>query len=572
MNVFRSLQNIGNTLGALAQQLQGAALTARHLEHFEDSLRNHLPDTAPVEAELPWRAITTAMRTSPNLVDRRQLFLGFEATRRALVFLPIDKLWAHGYVSGASEAGKTSRTLLPLALQLIACDPPSHRAHPTLAYRGPILIIDLKGERYFFNAVRQAAQRAGRAFRFFTNHPTRSTYGFNPILNLRTLGLSPEEMRDHIRLGLNLEFGGEYGKEHFAAFNREAFDLLMEEHPEAESCREYSAFLPGTNDPGKTKHWEASQREHSVSLRMAIKDLARIPALNVTTKASDQRLWTESIRMYRAFQDDEVLYFSLRSRPQEAVARIVGAIAVECFFSACRYYNEERGRSPGEPKKPGYVIIDEFQNIAGRNFDGFMETARSEGLSLLLASQSHEKLEQLGIAPAVEHSTGFRQFYSAASPRSITYLENLSGSTEQLRRKLSPLGLEPDLTTGPRFSANELSAIDAEPGFSVVRIRNRDYAQYDGAPVAMYAPHAFTYREHLSIEALDWPHDCPGLLTNAEPLAEPVPAEPGRDSPRHPTPAAPLDPPPEDTALAHAFARITITATGYRVDAEDTHE
>jgi hypothetical protein len=571
MSILQHLRNLTAGLSESLHAVREAGVSLQDMNTWEQTVRERFVPEEVVQGELPWVTITRALQNSSNPIDRRLLFLGFEATTRALVSLPIQTLWGHAYISGASDAGKTSRTLLPLALQLVACrdlDPTKGPLH-----RGPILIIDLKGEPYFFHALRKAAAEAGRPFRFFTNHPRRLTHGFNPVLDFHALGLVRGELRDHVRLGMNLEHGAEYGAEHFGALNRQEFDELLEAHPDAESFAELATFLPGPSDPGRTKAWEAQRREHNVSLRMAVKDLAHVPGLNLRPR-DNPTAFAESIQMARAFADDEVIYFFLRQRPQETVSRIIGALAIECFYAASRSFNQD-DRPPGSLAKHGYVFVDEFQNIAGRNFDGFMETARSSGLSLLLASQSLEKLERLGIGHAIEHSTSFRQFYSARAPSSLRYLRDISGETQLVRDEAPPDGMV-ELRDGPRFSANDLNALDAEPGFSLVKMGNRDRAQYGGATVAVYMPHTMSYEEFQTLnEGTGWPDSGPALISNLESTLTADPASPSGGTALSatvlptgaPTPAdapgAIASTPPADTPLARAFAAINITRTGY---------
>jgi hypothetical protein len=323
---------------------------------------------------------------------------------------------------------------------------------------------------------------------------------------------------------------------------------------------------------------------------MAIKDLAEVPGLNLRP-ADHPHAYAESIQMRRAFADDEVLYFYLRGRPQEAVARIIGAFAIECFYAASRSYNKD---NPPEAArfKHGYVFVDEFQNIAGRNFDGFMETARTEGLALLLASQSLEKLQSQHLAHAIEDSTSFRQWYSARTPAALKYLRDISGETETLRSARvtatgTPRGLVTtpvsdawELREAPRFSTNDLNAIDAEPGMSMVRQgANRDRAHYAGATVATFMPYAMPYADFQRLSVGSWPEG-PALISNMPP-AEVLPDAdlfPGHRSPPWAEPLSVEDlanveavtkalvaarPPASDTALAHALDAIIISATGY---------
>jgi len=565
--LFGTLRSVGSKLLDATQTVRDTARLVSAPEALETSVRSRITEESPFQAELPWRAITTALRESSNPVDRRQLFLGFEGRTRALVLVPINGLWAHAYVSGASDAGKTARALLPTALQLVACTDERDR--------GPLLIVDLKGEPYFFHAVRAAAAAASRRFRFFTNIADRWTHAFNPILDLQQCGLTSVEVRDHIRLGMNIEFGAEYGKEHFAALNREELDLLLADHPDATTFGELASFLPGPRDPGYLKRAESERRQHSVSLRMAIKDLARVAPLNITP-GDNSDVFAERVNMRRAFSDNEVLYFFLKNRPQETVVRITAALAVECFYAACRYYNEgpiaaERGM------RHGYVIIDEFQNIAGRNFDGFMETARSAGLSLLLASQSPEKLEALGIAHAIEHSTGYRQFFSARSPKAKAYLKALASDTIETSGELDA---EEHLVS--RLSTSTLNIVDATPGMSIAVIsRNADYAQYNGEPVIVDAPYAMTEADRDAFVRSSWPVE-PGLMLPSidGPGVPPsvlsvsaIGASPGDSlDQRTPEVHSARKVAPCDTALARALASIRLTADGYLVGGQTAHD
>jgi hypothetical protein len=132
----------------------------------------------------------------------------------------------------------------------------------------------------------------------------------------------------------------------------------------------------------------------------------------------------------------------------------------------------------------------------------------------------------------------------------------------------------------PRFSTNDLNAIDAEPGMSLVRLgANRDRAQYAGATVATFMPYAMPYDEFQELSDASWPEG-PALISNMPP-AEVLPDADLLLGHRSPPRAAPLGaedrakldaftmalasarPPASDTALARALDAVTISATGY---------
>src|SRR5262249_39374375 len=155
-----------------------------------------------------WAFAVEMLRTSAEALHREQLLFGYHAKCHYAVMVPKGVLPEHIYLSGGSGMGKTSRHLQPLVLQLIC------------GSSAPILVVDLKGDDAFFHAVREAALRSGRTFRFYTNRLGRSSHAFNPMTELRASGLPLTQSGETFRSALNLEYGAEYGASHFAAVTR----------------------------------------------------------------------------------------------------------------------------------------------------------------------------------------------------------------------------------------------------------------------------------------------------------------------------------------------------------------
>jgi hypothetical protein len=132
---------------------------------------------------------------SRNPLQRRSLYFGEAHPHGYPVLLDSNLLVEHTHCLGASGCGKTSRTLMPMTIQLI------RRGD------GPVIILDMKGDMGLFHTARIEAERAGRRFKWFTNSANRSTYVFNPwdrdILTRMTI----QEILGLITQSLNLYHG-----------------------------------------------------------------------------------------------------------------------------------------------------------------------------------------------------------------------------------------------------------------------------------------------------------------------------------------------------------------------------
>jgi len=490
-----------------------------------------------------WGKLVKRLQSSSNERHRRQLLLGFHATEHYPVFLPLRTLRSHAHILGATESGKTSRTVLPLLAQLIRLEDKK--------LRGPIVVMDLKGERYLFNALRKEAANAERTFRYFTNEQGQSTHVFNPIAELRDAGLSPAQVAEVIRAALNLEHGTGYGEGFFSSVTRGLLGDLFNRFPDVTSFAELEElrvkYRPTLDRAARERETQAYE------LISTLQMLARRPELNLTPRTSATDVYSERIAMARAIEQNEVIYFFLRTHLEEAATRFIASLALECLYVACYQHNLNR-----EDATPSYVFIDEFQIVAGRNFQIFMQQARSSGLALVLSNQSRENLDTAGLLDAVDQNTAYRQFLTVRTPHSLHFLEDLAGETVTTEWGTGDFARD---KYANRFARNDLITLSAREDLSLsFQAVSRDYSQFDGFPIPLRSPHHISETDHRRLSAEAWPPLSPATLQ----CGEPIPALESAGRAAHWNTGAASEP-PAGTPLAKLLARIEITDDGYTI-------
>lgn len=531
--------------GATTLALLSTALPDFQTTRFKDA-EPQLP-----EAER-WSLVTERLSAAQPESLRDQLFLGFHATEHYPVFLPKETLREHASIIGATSAGKTSRVLLPLLSQLF-------RANEQTGARGPVVIIDLKGERYFFNAIREEAERAQRPFWYFSNHSHRGTYAFNPVLDLRELGIPLAQVGSTLHAGLNLEHGTGYGASYFSAVTRNYLAALLELAPGAESIDELYAAREQLRKLYPRERERRELEREAAELISHLHALASRPELNVTSRHPDRACFESRISMKRALEQGAVVYFNLFSKGEEAIARFIGSLALECLYAGTYRFNED---PPADAKplhrRQVYAVVDEFQRIAGRNFGVFLEQARSAGLSLILAKQS-ETVIDAELQDAVQTNTTYRHYFTFRSAEAIAAAGKVFGETAYHSiSDVDPTNLSHFL--GPRFTPNDLRALSALPGYAAsVQETSREFSQFHGQAVAIFSPFHITREERDRVAAKPLPVGEPGtLIVGAPAQTDAV----GQGSTAEETgPASPV----EATELAASFGRIQATHEGYTI-------
>ncbi len=534
-----------------------------HLETLIPERERHAAEPTPEGDQRAWVQVVEKFRASTNPRHNRQLLVGFHATAGYPVFLPIQTLREHGHILGSTGSGKTARSMLPLALQLVGIRDHPKNIEDGIPARGPVVIIDLKGEDYLFHAVREAA---GERFKYFSGIATQSTHAFNPLLSLARSGLGePIQRCAALISALNLEHGTGYGTGHFSAVTRHYLSEIVRGCPHAQSLREIE--LSRLSRP-----LTREEREHRAQNAELIDNLQRLAApeeLNVTSTSHSPELFEQRIDMNDALENDQVLYFKLSGRIDEVYARFIASIALECLYAAAYQRHEVEKR----PLKPIWLFIDEFQMVAGRNFQTFMQQARSVGLSLVLANQSMADLKSRvhDLSSAVEENTAYRQIYTARTPDSHHYLATLSGET------LEFAGGAEHPSVRARLRPNELRALSSREDFSLVSMQgNRDYSPFSGHLFPVRVPYCITKDQFEKYRRCSWPEPTAATLfphANYDAFAttpsdSPNPRTSSRMSMFDEEEAPILPTPPLDTPLARRFESIQILRDAYDLAAE----
>ncbi len=500
-----------------------------------------------------WKYVVSKLRGSEDPLIRRQLLVGFHATVHYPILLPIKTLQEHVHVVGGTGSGKTSRAILPLISQLCRLDLVLDAEHV-----GPIIVIDLKDDETMFPAVRHEAERAGKTFRFFSTAAGSETHAFNPYLDLRQMGLPRDQITSTLQSAFNLEHGTGYGMSHFSGENYELLANLIEQAEDARSIADLYRYHSA--HPARTRE-EREKESNAQEMIRALKRLSERPELNATLDSVRPEVLEARIDMTRALRQNEVVYFRLPSRAGETAARFVASLAMECLYTACM-----RARQGGT-KLRGYAVIDEFQIAAGRNFQLFLQQARSEGLALILANQSREDLVRSGLTAVLDENTSYRQFFTARTPESLSYLRHIAGEMEEV----PPENADPERVMSravhARFSSTELLALSANEDMALaIQGPNRDFSRFDGLPIPMRSPYHITLEEKRAIEETAPPAPARHLLTvgGGGILADELPAErspQGRKREEH------VAEPVQGTPLSAVFGKLRSDGDGYVIDA-----
>ena len=489
--------------------------------------------------------------TNATVSERQHLFLGFEPHQNFPILLDQGLLGEHCYIVGDSGSGKTSLGIMPLLFQIIrgnaalphtgaqislldsyianvhsllpdptAPSPPSVR--PTPLFRvgkaswvgNPpvsLLVLDLKGDSALFHSLRAEAHVRGQEFRYFTPEKGRASDYFNPFQDLNPEARSLSSFCNLLLDALSLNHGEGYGRGYYTARNRHVLQTVLQD-TKATTFEELSAALASSK--GLTRR----AREEAFELLVAMKMLASYDVLQTKPTASAAPYEERTIHMARLIEESEIAYFWLPAAIESISVREIGKLALFALVAAAH----ERQRN-GLPPKPVYVVVDEFQRLAGENFSVLLEQARSLGLHLILANQTISDLNtpSKDLRPAVRTNTRVKMFFSLTEFEEIDQLSKLSGldiaethsrSTSRFVGGLIEPRTESESvseTTQARLLASDIQRYSDHPNQFILHVsRGRGFTQFGGLPVPVQTmwplaqPMYETYRDTPWPEAL----------------------------------------------------------------------
>ncbi len=485
--------------------------------------------------------------------ERNHLFLGIEPSATHPVLLDRVILSEHLHVTGESGSGKTSLGLMPILLQLIrghtdganyvqpeaavgrrrrkrehatidgeycqilcqACfEPFSVSIHtndsdsvlcPSCDYRAkglppilehlnqrfetpapPIVVIDLKGDPALFHTVRAEAEaRNPGSFRWFTPEPHFSSHYFNPFTSLTSGTRSFAQVCELLLESLGLSHGEGYGRSYFTRQNRAVILEALKTEPAPRSFAElYQVII----EKAKSKPKDYEDVGEVISTLQMLAEYEQLALFQPLKNPAD------AIHMPSVLENRQVVYFWLPAALESVSVTEIGRLALYSLLSSAI----ERQRRGNEVRQC-YLVIDEFQRIAGENFKIILEQARSFGIGVILANQTAADLQTPSgdLRPTVNTNTRAKMIFSVSDPIEMRTLQNLSGEeiVEAISREITDVS---DSSSGglghmqefvkPRLSTTDILSVNDHPlDFFLQVSRGSGYTQFGGLPVRVRA-------------------------------------------------------------------------------------
>lgn len=494
----------------------------------KDVIENLDLDSRPV-----WQWFVDRMRTSTHVVETEygrireadHVFLGVSAIADFPVLLHKRVLEEHCYIVGQTGSGKTSLGIMPLLMHLIRSTmPPPTTAAPTkdtptpssassgpVDDRTPVVILDLKGDPALFHTIKAEAEARGQEFRFFTPERGLATHVFNPFSNFSTENRTLVQLCQLILDALGLNHGEGYGRSYFTRQNREALFDALNTDPAPKTFKELSDVLKSFRGrPAYPDIFELVSTIHA---------LTQYPQLETIEPISDP---DKAIHMPTVLERRQVVYFWLPAAIESITVREIGKLALFSLLNA----SIDRQRSGAEQHRV-YLVIDEFQRLAGENFRIILEQARSFGLSVVMANQTMADLNtpSFDLRPTVRTNARVKLHFGVTDPLEIEEISKLSGQELARVHNYSYKGVSPYGQSSRgwseqfknRFLISDILGVTDHPRRCILHVtRGSGYSQFGGLPTFVDCFHPLTKEQYDVRSNTPWPVFDPskGLTTS----------------------------------------------------------
>jgi hypothetical protein len=465
------------------------------------------------------RAMARRLVESAHPLEREHLLIGFHVLRDAPVLLSRRVLAGGAHVLGAIGSGKTHRGALPIAAQLLAQG------------AGSVLFLDLKGDPSACRLLRGVAQSAGVRFRGLTLDERARTCTFKPLhQGPQNSTLALAHGAAFFTQAMSLSNGRTYPVQFWSEQATEFLKHTLELLPSPSTFAELQAAL---EYEGRSR-FGGQLWDNGAAARGAISHLSDYPALNVADPLAES-----AINVVDLLRQPEALYFRLESTTDQRTAGDVALLALFTLIGAAS------ALGPEQRKTPVYVVLDEFQNAVGHNITIVLQQARSLGIHVLLAHQSHGDLAGIGldVAANVNENTAFKLYFSIIDHELQDQVLRTAGLIDLPEISVVTGTDRPSMKIGTReagrYTPNELNIVTATPGVALARILRSDgFTRYQGEWFRVRCPFHFTIAEVEAAERSGWPDDLPGAVRLSRPAAE---ARPRVAPPRDPAPPQSLE-------------------------------
>lgn len=486
-----SALSLGNPALMLLIPLAVLMWAVGRAKFIQREVEKFLPERRATDFEALWTRlrdsdhITTDPVTGAPVREAEHILLGFEPVQRFPILLHESMLYEHTYIAGRTGSNKTSIGLMLPLIQLIR----GYRTPSgTRSEKRPIVIIDLKGDEVLLQTAKLEAEARGQKFRFFTLEPGRSSYYFNPFLGFKSATLTVPQLVQSNLEALDLFHGTGYGKGYYSQRSRFLLTQALNNSTGVNSFQDLYARL-------KTLYSERPE-----DFRDAFELLSVIQSLTfydqLVTSALQERA-DETIRLDRVLEDREVVYFWLPSVRESVAVAQVGKLVLFNLRTAA----QER-QSAGRPKRQAFLFIDEFQRLAGENFQQILQQARSAGIATVLANQSLSDLKtpDWDLTPTIRTNTRTKMYFSITEPEEIRTFRELSGE------ELQTYGSNDAEEIRMRFSTKDVASLSDHPKRLLLHISSGSgYAQFGGLPVPVETDWPISKEVSEARAAMPWP-------------------------------------------------------------------
>ena len=371
-----------------------------------------------------WEMFVAHKEAAFDVEKRSSLFLGIDPRTGQAVNVPLSALKdGHFHVQGKAGCGKTSATLLSIALQAIR----GYRDQDGVpSPKAPVIIFDLKGDHAFFHAIQNAAEQSGRTFRYFSTRSGIGYHYFDPFQMAQGRDLAPMQLAASIVGALNLDYGPVYGGQFFTDMNT----LLLKDAIKRLRSEGITLTLQSVSDSIRTIA-RGTRHKDATHIASILDQLAEYPQINLDAHASEP---SNQLHMARALALGEVVFIHFEMQDEATTLRSIAGLQLASLVHAAKYLRAQQRSIPFT-----YVFIDEFYHIGSRYFGDLLATCRDWNLHFFLANQYTGQLERFEptLPQAVYTNSSVRQVYTFEDDLSMKQWQRDSGETYRADRSYS---------------------------------------------------------------------------------------------------------------------------------------
>jgi len=464
-----------------------------------------------------FKMIRSLVLDSENKIERESFYAGKLIADGSPLLIPKKVLEEHVHFLGSSGSGKTSKGLCPLIEQILEDKAAS------------LMVLDLKGDSTELLQTVNAGLGGSKDslmknIKFFSSLQDEASFAFNPFGSRLWQRLNETQRTDVLCGAMGLIYGTGYGAGYFSAANQEILQTIMFHFPKVASFGDLAEKVKVVCGPRANKYGiDRETQKAGNHVGMILKRLASFPAINVTNSDSpSNKVLENQIEPASLFEQREVHYYKLPAAAGPSNAPEIARLACLMLINAATLVEKREQRV--------HLIIDEFQRMASPTLDFLLQQGRSMGISVILANQSIDDLQDSGtLLAAVKENCRYRQWFSLSSLEEQQALSKASGETIDSLTALTQTKSENSTDTSvstavssrefvaPRLTTNDIKLASDNPKHSIVLLsRSAGYAQYGGMPLVVESDFYISKTEYESRRKAPWPAGVEGSFIPSE--------------------------------------------------------